>query len=152
MGTGIKAVFAGLVCLGGLPEARASAWNPPPGQGELISGYVFIEADQAKNDRGELFDLDVYNKQMVQSYGIVGLTPKLAFLGTFDWQETQIAQPGLSIAYSEASSITAGLQYQTSLKSGHATAISVSYVHGIDLPDALITVENRRSSVEVRGL
>ena len=130
----------------------ASAWNPAPGKGELISGYVFIDADRAKNAQGDGFDLEIYNKKVVQSYGIVGLTPKLALLGTFDWQETQIAQPGLSIAYSEASSITAGLQYQTSLKPGHATAISISYVHGIDLPDALITVENRRSSLEIRGL
>ena len=152
MGTWGKIWCAGIVSLGFAAEAEASAWNPDPGEGELISGYVFIDANSALGEFGERIDLDVYNKQIVQSYGIIGLTPKLALLGTLDWQETQIAQPGLSIAYSEASSITAGFQYQTSLRSGHATAIAVSYVHGIDLPDALITVENRQSSVEVRGL
>lgn len=152
MGKGPLFILAGLACLTAASEAAGSAWNPEPGHGELISGLVMIEASRATDDRGDTFDLDIYNKKMAQSFGIVGLTPKLAFLGTLDWQETQIAQPGLSIAYSEASSITAGFQYQTSLRPGHATAISVSYVHGIDFPDALITVENRRSNLEVRGL
>ncbi|MEM7729915.1 MAG: hypothetical protein AAF311_11680 [Pseudomonadota bacterium] len=133
-------------------DAWASAWNPEPGHGEMVAGYVFIEADEAIGDRGETIRLDTYTKRMTQNYATVGLTPRLAVIGTFDWQEGQIVQPGLDLTFSDPSSITAGLQYQISRREGHAAAIAVSYVAGIDLPNALITVENRRASLEARGM
>jgi hypothetical protein len=145
----ILGVMIGLALCG---RAEASAWNPAPGQGELISGYVFIDADKAIDGRGQTIELTAYNKQMVQNYGIVGLTPRWAALATFDWQDGQIVQPGLNLSYSEPSSITAGLQYQISRREGHAMALALSYVEGIDLPDQLLTLENRRSSVELRWL
>ena len=73
-------------------------------------------------------------------------------MGTFDWQTGQIIQPGVNLTFSTPSAIAAGLQWQTSRREGHATALSLSYVEGIDLPNALVTVENRLDSVELRGL
>lgn len=132
--------------------AFASAWNPDPWKGELISGYVFVEADTAINDFGDEVALDVYDKQIVQTYGNLGLTPSLALIGTFDWQDAQIIGPGVDVSFSEPSSLSAGLQYQVSRREGHAVAIALSYVEGIDFPDELLTLESRENSVELRGL
>lgn len=134
------------------PQAYASAWNPDPWHGEIISGYVYATADEAKDDFGQRVPLDIYSKNIVQTYGNLGLTPRLALIGTFDWQDTQIVGQGLSTSFSKPSSISAGLQYQISRREGHATALSLSYVDGIDLPNALLTLESRSPSVELRGL
>lgn len=134
------------------PHAYASAWNPDPGHGEIISGYVFASADVAIDDFGARIALDIYNKQIAQTYGNVGLTPRLALVGSFDWQDTQIVGPGLAVSFSKPSSISAGLQYQLSRRDGHATALSISYYEGLDLPTALLTLESREPSVELRGL
>ncbi len=130
----------------------ASAWNPAQWKGELISGYVVSSAGEAVDEFGDTVGLDIYRKQIVQNYGNVGLTDRLALIGSFDWQDTQIAAPGVEAAFSRPSSVSAGLQYQLSRREGHATAISVSYVDGIDLPVQLLTLESRRPSVEVRAL
>lgn len=130
----------------------ASAWNPDPWHGEIISGYVFASADTAIDDFGQTVSLDIYNKQIVQTYGKLGLTPRLALIGAFDWQDTQIVGPRLSVSFSKPSTISGGLQYQVSRREGHATALSLSYLNGIDLPDVLLTVESRKPSVELRGL
>lgn len=149
----LKLGLIGLTLCGALAgPVLASAWNPKPWQGEVISGYVFTSADQAINDFGDAVPLDVYNKQIVQSYGNMGLTPRLALVGSFDWQDTEIVGPGLSTRFSKPSSISAGLQYQVSQREGHATALSLSYYQGIDLPAALLTLESRDPSVELRGL
>ncbi|WP_298917469.1 hypothetical protein [uncultured Algimonas sp.] len=133
-------------------HAWASAWNPVPWGGELITGYIFAEASEAIDDQGDRFGLDIYSKRIVQTYGNLGLTSRLALIGTFDWQDTQIDQPGLAIAFSEPSSVSAGLQYQLSRREGHAVALSASYVSSIDLPEELLTLENRESALELRGL
>ena len=133
-------------------QARASAWNPDPWHGEIISGYVFATADKAIDDFGDAVSLDIYNKKIVQTYGNLGLTPRVALIGTFDWQDTQIVGPGLDTQFSKPSSVSAGLQYQISRWEGHAVAVSVSYVDGIDLPNALLTLESREPSVELRAL
>lgn len=134
------------------PQANASAWNPDPWHGEIISGYVYASADKAKDDFGQRVPLDIYNKKIVQTYGNMGLTPRLALIGTFDWQDTQIVGPGLDTTFSKPSSVSAGLQYQISRREGHATALSLSYFDGIDLPNALLTLESRTPSIELRGL
>lgn len=133
-------------------QAHGSAWNPDPWRGEIISGYVFATADTAIDGFGQTVPLDIYNKKIVQTYGNMGLTPKIALIGTFDWQDTQIVGPGLNTRFSKPSSISGGLQYQINRREGHATAVSLSYVDGIDLPDALLTLESRTPSVELRGL
>lgn len=140
------------LCIGFCPQASASAWNPDPWHGEIISGYVYATADAAKDDFGRRVPLDIYNKKIVQTYGNMGLTPRIALIGTFDWQDTQIVGPGLSTRFSKPSSISAGLQYQISRREGHATALSLSYVDGIDLPNELLTLESRTPSIELRGL
>jgi hypothetical protein len=148
-----KATFGVMVLCGAVcPQAYASAWNPDPWHGEIISGYVFATADEAIGDFGDRVQLDIYNKKIVQTYGNMGLTPKIALIGTFDWQDTQIVGPGLDTAFSKPSSMSAGLQYQISRREGHATAVSLSYIDGIDLPNALLTLESREPSVELRAL
>ena len=141
-----------MVACVGLDTARASAWNPEPWGGELISGYVYTSASQSRDRFGRTVDLDVYNKQIVQTYVNLGLTPSLALIGTFDWQDAQIVGPGVNTQFSKPSSISAGLQYQLRRAEGHAVALSLSYVDGIDFPDELITIENRDPAVEIRGL
>jgi len=136
----------------GFQHAYASAWNPEPWHGEIISGYVFARAETAIDDFGDRVALDIYSKQIVQTYGNLGLTQRLALIGTFDWQDTQIVGPGLDTAFSKPSSISAGLQYQLTRREGHAIALSVSYIDGIDLPTALLTVESREPTAEFRGL
>lgn len=138
--------------IGSCPHAYASAWNPDPWRGEIISGYVYAIASEAKGDFGQRVPLDIYNKKIIQTYGNMGITPRLALIGTFDWQDTQIVGPGLNTQFSKPSSISAGLQYQISRRDGHATALSLSYVDGIDLPNALLTLEGRTPSLELRGL
>jgi hypothetical protein len=146
----IITVTALCVAFGG--QAYASAWNPDPGHGEIISGYVFASATEAIDDFGERIALDIYSKQIAQTYGTVGLTPRLAIVGSFDWQDTQIVGPGVAVRFSKPSSISAGLQYQLTRREGHATALSLSYYEGIDLPSALLTLESRDPTVELRGL
>lgn len=146
-----------LICLlmaliGFAGRAEASAWNPDPWGGELISAYQFTSADRATDPQGNAVALDVYEKQIVQTYGNLGLTPRLALIGTFDWQDTQIIGPGLNVTFSKPSSISAGLQYQISRREGHAVAMSLSYVDSIDLPNVLLTLENRNAAAELRGL
>lgn len=138
------------VTVGG--QAYASAWNPDPGQGEIISGYVFASATEAIDDFGERVSLNIYSKQIAQSYGNIGLTPRLAIVGSFDWQDAQIVGPGVAVSFSKPSSISAGLQYQVTRREGHATALSLSYYDGIKLPTALLTLESREPSLELRGL
>lgn len=152
MGTRHIFLIAIALCTAFGSYAQASAWNPDPGHGEIISGYVFASADAAIDDFGERIALDIYDKQIVQTYGNIGLTPRLALVGSFDWQDTQIVGPGLAVSFSKPSSISAGLQYQVSRREGHATALSLSYYDGIDLPTALLTLESREPSLELRGL
>ncbi|MGB3456763.1 MAG: hypothetical protein WBG08_04430 [Litorimonas sp.] len=143
--------MAVLATLAGADRAFASAWVPEPGKGEIISGYVSVDADRAIGSRGETIVLDGYGKRVTQTFATVGVRPNWALVGTFDWQTGSITQSGQTIRFSEPSSITAGLQYQISRREGHATSLSLSYVEGIDLPDALLTVENRLASIEARG-
>lgn len=150
---GLKKTTYGLVLLlASVLEVQASAWNPDAWQGEVISGYVLTSADTAIDETGDRVPLQIYTKRILQNYGNLGLTPRIALIGTFDWQDTQIVGQGLDISFSKPSSVSAGLQYQLSRREGHAVAISVSYVDGIDLPSALLTLENRETSVELRGL
>lgn len=134
------------------PKAQASAWNPDQWHGEIITGYVFASADTAIDGLGQTVPLGIYNKQIVQTYGNLGLTPRVALIGIFDWQNTQIVGRDVNTSFSKPSSVSGGLQYQISRREGHATALSLSYVDGIDLPDALLTLESRKPSVELRGL
>lgn len=133
-------------------DGYASAWNPESWHGEIISGFVYAEADSAVDEFGNRTSLNTYRKRISQTYANLGLTKKLALIGTFDWQDTQIVGPGLNVAFSKPSTISAGLQYQLSRREGHAVAISASYLDGIDLPDALLTIENRDPTVELRAL
>jgi hypothetical protein len=48
--------------------------------------------------------------------------------------------------------MSAGLHYQISRREGHATALAGGYVDGSDLPDALLTLESRKPTIELRGL
>ena len=132
--------------------AFASAWNPEAGGGEIISGFVQSTADTAIDDFGDDIVLDAFSKSISQNYTTIGLTDKIALVGIFDWQRSQIIAPGVDVSFSKPSAISAGLQYQLSRREGHATAVSVSYLEGIDLPNELLTVEGRESNLEVRGL
>ncbi len=149
---GFCAACVAAVWLGTASAASASAWNPAQWDGELISGYVVSTASEAVDEFGETVALDIYKKQIVQNYGNLGLTDRIALVGAFDWQDTQIIAPGLEAAFSKPSSVSAGLQYQLSRREGHATAISVSYIDGIDLPVQLLTLESRKPSIEARAL
>lgn len=133
-------------------SASGSAWNPDKGHGEIITGFVYADADQAIGVSGDRFDLQIYHKNISQTYANLGLTEKIALIGTMDWQDTQIVGPGIAVSFFEPSTISGGLQYQISRKEGHAVSVSLSYVDGIDLPIELLTIENREPAIELRGL
>ena len=132
--------------------ASASAWNPEQWHGELITGFVETTATEAVNEFGETVALDVYRKRTSENYGIAGLTDRWALVGAFDWQDAQIVGPSLDITFSETSKIQAGLQYQVYRNEDRAVALSVSYLEGVDLPVALLTLEGREPRIELRGL
>ena len=133
-------------------QSHASAWNPEAGQGEVITAFVLSEADEAVDDVGVVVPLDTYQKRISQTFATIGLTDRIAAVGTFDWQDTEIVGDGVDVSFSKPSTLSAGLQYQLSRREGHALAISASYTAGIDLPDALLTVDSRKDAVELRGL
>lgn len=140
-----------LACFG--PEtAQGSAWNPAQGSGEVITGYILSDADTAVSPIGTRVPLTLYNKQIVQTFGNVGLTDQWALIGTFDWQDAQIIGPDVAVGFSEPSAISAGLQYQLHRAPGRAVAVSMSYYDGIDLPPSLLTLENRDNTIEARAL
>ena len=143
-------IAAGILSLA--KPAFASAWNPAQWEGELINGFVETTAKESIDEFGRTISLDVYRKRTSQNYGIAGLTDKIALIGAFDWQDAQIVGPGLDVAFSEASKIELGLQYQLHRVENRAIAVSVSYLDGIDLPVALLTLEGRNPRIEMRGL
>lgn len=131
--------------------ASASAWNPGPWQGEIISSYVYNDADRFTDRDGETQPLPLYSKHISQTYATLGLTDKVALIGTLDFQDTRIGRPGFDLSYSGVSTLTAGLQYQLTRRDGHATAVSVSYIDAVELPPQLLTLDGREPNVEVRG-
>lgn len=133
-------------------EAQASAWNPAKGSGEIISGFIVSDAEIAVSPIGTRVPLALYEKQIVQTYGNLGLNDKWALIGSFDWQDAQIIGPDVAVGFSEPSAISAGLQYQLNRTPGKALAVSMSYYQGIDLPPSLLTLENRSDTIEIRGL
>ncbi|GLQ20102.1 hypothetical protein GCM10007854_10570 [Algimonas porphyrae] len=150
---GVLKSFAG-VALSALfaSTAQASAWNPEAWHGEIISAQVFLSADSASNEFDQTFRLDQYSKTVTQTFAKLGLTDRLALIGTFDWQDATIVGPGVNVSFSDPSTVSFGLQYQLRRKEGHAVALSASYFAGIDLPPKLLTIENREPVVELRGL
>lgn len=141
-----------LVCALTPLSAFASAWNPEKGKGEIITGFVYAKADEAISPAGDRVDLSLYRKTISQTYANLGLTDRIALVGTFDLQDTQIIGPDVAISFFKPSTISAGLQYQLSRREGHAVSLSLSYVDGIDLPAQLLTIENREPAIELRGL
>lgn len=151
MGWGRYGVSAALaVCVHGV--AHASAWNPGQWHGELINGYVQTTATEGVDEFGRVVEYDIYRKRTSQNYGIAGLTDRIALVGAFDWQDVQIVGPSLDIVLSEPSKIEAGLQYQLHRNDRRAVAVSASYLEGVELPVALLTLEGREDRVELRGL
>ena len=132
--------------------AQASAWNPEPWHGELITSFVETTATRGVDEFGREVELDVYRKRTSQNYGIAGLTKRIALVGAFDWQDAQIVGPSLDVSFRAPSKMEAGLQYQLHRTDRRAVAVSVSYLAGADLPAALLTLEGRRDRVELRGL
>ena len=130
----------------------ASAWNPDPWHGELITSFVESSATQGVDEFGRTVELELYRKRTSQNYGIAGLTKRIALVGAFDWQDAQIVGPALDVAFRAPSKIEAGLQYQIHRSERRAVALSLSYLDGVELPAALLTLEGRRDRAELRGL
>lgn len=140
------------LCFCSVLSANASAWNPAKGSGEIITGYIVSDAQIAVSPIGTHVPLELYRKEIAQSYGNFGLTDRWAVVGSFDWQTAQIIGPDLAVGFSKPSSMSAGLQYQLLRAPGRAVALSLSYYEGIDIPPTLLTLENRTDTVEFRAL
>lgn len=151
MGVRVKSGWAVALCaVAG--DAHASAWNPEPWSGEIISGYVQTTADTAVDPFGDAFALDLYSKQTSQTYAIVGVSDRIAVVGAFDYQKARIIAGDLGVGFEGPTKLEAGLQYQLHRDADRAVAVSASYLSGADLPGTLLTLEGRRPRVELRGL